>query len=296
MTDNEYLRAVLNEQTLARNGPELTALRERREDVEQLLRSEFGNAPRIDPGGSFAKRTMIKEAYDLDLTCYFGHEDNEAGENLREIYNNVAAVLGTTYMVHRKGSAIRIRDARDATDFYVDVVPGRFVDGKEGDVFLYQSTGDKERLKTNLEKHIKHVRESGVTDAIRLMKLWRVRNKVEVKTFVLELLVIKLLEGKEDKPLTEQLTYVWEKLRDDTDNLSVEDPANRTGNDLSELLNAGVRQQLSVAAGHALDTIEHSGWQAVFGEIQSDDEDEAAALERIAIMTPRKSKPWASGE
>jgi hypothetical protein len=35
---------------------------------------------------------------------------------------------------------------------------------------------DKKRLKTNLDVHLDHVRDSGVIDAIRLAKLWGVRN------------------------------------------------------------------------------------------------------------------------
>jgi hypothetical protein len=296
MTDNKYLEAVLRDQTFAPGSPELEALQKRRKEVEELLRAEFGSAPRIREGGSKAKGTMIKESYDLDLTCYFGHEDDEAGNSLKELYNNTEGVLAREYKTVRKGSAIRIYDLQAGTDFHVDVVPGRFVDGKDGDVFLYQSSGDKERLKTNLDVHIDHVRDSGVTEAIRLMKLWRVRNKIEVKTFVLELLIIKLLLGKEDQAIATQLQHVWEQVRDHADGLAVEDPANPSGNDLSDLLNTSVRAQLSSAAARTLDVIEDSGWQAIFGEVQSDEEDDTAALKRIAVITPIKSKPWTSVE
>ena len=64
------------------------------------------------------------------------------------------------------------------------------------DAYLYLSTGDKCRLKTNLDVHIAHVRDSGVTDAIRLVKFWKVRNGVNLKSFGLELLIIKLPRRK----------------------------------------------------------------------------------------------------
>lgn len=295
MTDNAYLEAVLLDQTFAPGSPELEALKERRMEVEKLLRDEFGSAPRIREGGSKAKGTMIKESYDLDLTCYFGHEDDEAGNSLKELYNNTEGVLAREYMTVRKGSAIRIYDLQAGTDFHVDVVPGRFVDGKDGDVFLYQSSGDKGRLKTNLDIHIAHVRDSGVTDAIRLMKLWRVRNIIELKTFVLELLVIKLLRGMNDRTLTTELQHVWEHVRDHADDLAVEDPANPSGNDLSDLLNTSVRAQLSSAAARTLEVIEDSGWEVVFGEVQVNEEDRAETLKRIAVVTTGKTKPWING-
>ena len=80
------------------------------------------------------------------------------------------------------------RDPKDRLDLRVDVVPGRYVDEKGGDVFLHQTSGDKNWLKTNLDVHINHIKNSQVTDAIRLIKLWRVRNHLSVRTFVLELL------------------------------------------------------------------------------------------------------------
>jgi hypothetical protein len=70
--------------------------------------------------------------------------------------------------------------------------------------YLFQSSGDKKRLKTNLDVHLDHVRDSGVIDAIRLAKLWKVRNGLPVRTFVLELAVIKLLEGHKNPSLYEK--------------------------------------------------------------------------------------------
>ncbi|MDZ4865208.1 MAG: hypothetical protein SGJ01_17445, partial [Gemmatimonadota bacterium] len=67
MTDQEYLEGVLKEQSLSDDSPEMNELRRRRSEVEEHLRAEFGSAPRIRYGGSKAKGTMIKEAYDLDL-------------------------------------------------------------------------------------------------------------------------------------------------------------------------------------------------------------------------------------
>lgn len=294
MNDNEYLEAVLRDQTLAPGSPEMKDLQERRKEVEQVLRDEFGDAPRIREGGSKAKGTMIKESYDLDLTSYFAHDDDTGGETLEEIYDRTDEALEKKYATTRKGSAIRVRDSKD-TDLHVDVVPGRFVEGKKGDVFLHRTTGDKERLKTNLDVHVQHVKDSGVIEAIRLMKLWREREKIKVKTFVLELLVVEMLVDKKDASLTDQLRHVWTEFRDNPEDLKVVDPANREGNDLSDLLNDDVRSALSDAAGKTLDTIKESGWPAVFGEVEEDEEERTAALKRIAVATPSKTKPWTSG-
>jgi len=239
---------------------------------------------------------MIRESYDLDVICYFPHEDDDAGGSLKEIYENVKKALEKKYYVESKRSALRLRDKSPQAyknDLRVDVIPGRFVDDKEADVFLYQAGGDKDRLKTNLQLHIDHVMKSGVRPAIRLLKLWRVRNSVQVKTFVLDLLVIDLLKGKKDQSLDRQLTHIWKQFKDAVDGLSVEDPANPTGNDLSSALSTGVRTQLSTVASSTLTTIEKIGWEPVFGKVE-DEKVGAPAIIAAAAAVSRPTRPWSS--
>jgi histidinol-phosphate/aromatic aminotransferase/cobyric acid decarboxylase-like protein len=58
-----------------------------------------------------------------------------------------------------------------------------------------------------------------------------------IRSFVLELVVIEVLKSSGSKNNFEMcLTTLWEKLRDDMDSIIVEDPANPSGNDLSEQL------------------------------------------------------------
>lgn len=273
MNENKYLEDILQSQTLDSDGQEVKDLRSRRDDVEGLLREKFEkSSPTIRYGGSKAKGTMILEAYDLDVICYFAHDDTGAGDTLQEIYENVEKALVNDYLVTRKPSALRLK-SRDSNqwgaDFHIDVVPGRFIDGDDGDVFLYRSSGEKGRQKTNLDVHIKHVKDSGVTDAIRLLKLWRARNNLSIKHFVLELLTIELLKGKRDSQLSEQLKHVWMQMRDDVEGIKVEDPANPTGNDLSELFNATIRLELSTMAAQPLEMIENGDWEQVFGPVQA---------------------------
>lgn len=296
MNVSEYLEAILRDQTLPPDGEELKRLREERKKVEGLLRREFKDSPPIIRyGGSMAKGTMIRTAYDLDLPCYFGHDDDGAGETLKEIYDNVKAALDKEYFSEPKTSAIRLRASGDRADFHIDVVPGRFVEGKDGDVFIYQSSAEKGRLKTDLDTHKEHIRDSGVVDAIRLIKYWRERNSLAVKTFVLELLVIDLLKKKKTASLENQLKSVWTEFRDNAENLAVEDPANPTGNDLSGYLDT-VRSALAVAAQVALKHGEADDWEAIFGKVEGQSkEKKVASLGRIATTVITREKPWCSG-
>jgi hypothetical protein len=300
MNKNEYLREILRLQTLAPESEELKALQQHRADVEDILRKHFsGSSPTIRYGGSHAKGTMNKEAYDLDLICYFPHDDTVAGSTLEEIYNNAHAALAPTYLIERKPSALRLKDSdpqRRGVDFHIDVVPGRYIDDSKTDTFLYQSSGEKKRLKTNLEIHINHVKDSGVVDAIRLLKLWRGRKGLMVKHFALDLLTIKLLKGKRSSSLTYQLEHVWTELHDHIDSISIEDPANPTGNDLSELLNTSIRSTLSSVAAATLQTLYDAGWQEIFGRIEETTEaDKLNMLRQAAVRVATPTRPWSPG-
>ncbi len=295
MSDSEYLQSILQDQTLSNDGTEMKLLRSHRTDVDAILKSAFKDCvPTIRYGGSYAKNTMIREHYDLDIICYFKHDDNSAGDTLKEIYDNVAEALGDKYFVDKKKSALRLRGKGQEdyhVDFHVDVVPGRFTDDKKDDVFIYQQSAEKERMKTNLEKHITHIRDSGLTEAIRLAKLWNTRRMLGVKTFVLELMVVKLLASHKSKSLDKQLLKFWESIVEAEGSVPVEDPANPSGNDLSEFNSESQRLLLNTAAQGVLVQIENDGWQAAFGEVAA--VDKAEVLGAIAARSDSRTKPWA---
>lgn len=296
MTADEYLSEVLASQALGDDSDELKALQTHRADVEKLIRDNFKNtALTIRYAGSKAKGTMNKESYDLDIVSYVASGDNTAGETLENIYENHKKALGKKYVVEPKGSALRIKGCDPVNlgvDFHIDVVPGRFTDDTKTDAYLYQSGGDKTRLKTNLDVHLDHVRNSGVIDAIRIAKLWRVRNGLPVRTFVLELAVIKLLKDQKKKSLSAQMEHFWTELRDNSANLCIEDPANLNGNDLSKCLDDNLKSQLASAAKRTLEQVKSSGWEAVFGNVQRQEKAARIEILRSAASVATPSRPW----
>jgi hypothetical protein len=301
MDTNEYLKKILEGQELAEDSPELKELREHRDDVEKLLTSAFpGTTPTIRYGGSKAKGTLVRESYDLDIACYFPHDDTSAGKTLKDIYGNVRAALEKSYLVQPRTSALRLKskEANDlGRDFHIDVVPGRFVDDSETDCFLHQEGSSKGWLKTNLDVHIEHTRNSGVVPAIRLFKLWRVRRALTVRQFVFELLIIKVLKEKKANSLSYQLETIWKFLKDTAEPITVEDPANPTGNDLSTLLESGTWAELQQAATATLELIANSGWEAVFGPVPRGEDEEKPQKEHkkdpppVVLPGPPPSRP-----
>ena len=294
MTPDEYLERVLQNQRLTR--AELDALRQHRTDVQTILEEHFSEAdPNIQYAGSYKKKTMIRDSYDLDIACYFAHEDDEAGASLREIYDSAYGALSEHYHIERKTSALRIMEKGavvSRTDFRIDVVPGRYTDDSATDVFLHQEGVEKSRLKTHLQTHVEHIRDSQVRDAIKLAKLWKYQRRVMIKTFVLELLVVSLLKQRKHAKLSNQLVRVLTVFRDEAEDLSVTDPAN-SNNDLKPLLDEA-RNDLASWASITLSYIENDDWESVFGKLQEDQKDAAAltaALGRVAASSP-SNRPW----
>ena len=297
MKPDQYLRKILEQQIISPDDGEYRRLTQERSRVETLLKKAFpGKSPSIRYGGSMAKGTMIRENFDLDLICYFHSDDNSAGESLKDIYENTRKVLENTYFVEQKTSSLRLKGKEGASkevDFHIDVVPGRFVDKNDGDAFLFQSGAEKERLKTNLQKHIDFIKDSGRIEAIRLAKLWNVRRAIGVKTFVLELLVIKALDGiNKNSELTVQLTRFWNYLIDNEKQLVVEDASNPAGNDLRPYLDR-LAVTLAMLSRDTLQRITQQGWEGVFGPAEQASEAQVnEALSSVNILKSSTARPW----
>jgi hypothetical protein len=293
----DYLDAVLTAESVEDDSTEMQALLAEKDAIETLLKAELADAkPDVRLGGSIAKKTIVRASFDLDTPCYFDNDDTGAGETLKEIHEHVHAALSKSYVVETRRSALRLvsRKNGDALGFTVDVVPGRFVDDQRSDVFLYQAEGDKERLKTNLEKHVTHVRNSGNVDVVRLAKVWKARSALPVRTFVLELLVVEVLKDNIGQALDERITAFWEKLRDQIDDITIEDPANPTGNDLSSIYGQAEKDALVAAATLALDLVGDNKWSEVFGvdPATPDEQPEPTALVEAADASHREVPQW----
>jgi len=246
----------------------MQVLHSHKDEITKFLRKEFGNDPVIKYAGSYAKGTMIQESYDLDIVCYFPSTDSRT---LKEIHDDVANRLKKGYLVEEKASAVRILNLKGSTslnDYHVDVVPGRFIEGSS-DVFLHVAYGEKERMQTNLEVHINHIVKSGCVDVIKLVKLWNYRNNLTIKTFVLEIFVVRALEGfREKADLKRSFLKVIQSFKDEFESVELQDPANPTGNIISKLISPSHRILVVQAAKETFAKIEKSDqvelWKKVF--------------------------------
>ncbi len=264
---NTYLQSLLASQELT--PAQRAELDAHKKEVESFLIQEFGREPMIKIAGSVSKGTANRESYDLDVVVYFPSSDSRT---LKEIYEAVYNKLATKYVVEQKSSAIRIKSLStngQNSDYHIDVVPGKFIENSN-DVFLHVRYGDKERMQTNLKTHIQHIVGSGCQEVIRLVKLWKIRNGLSLKTFVLELFVVKTLSGSQSKSnLESSFTKVMEAFNTSM-RVELVDPAN-SGNVVSKLLTESDKSMISAKAEETLDIINKSGsddkWKLIFKEV-----------------------------
>ena len=267
MTPEKFLQGLLASQELSPDQEQ--TLQAHKKEVTDFLRTEFGSTPIIKYAGSREKGTMIAERYDLDIVSYFPSTDTRS---LKEIREDVSNHLKKKYLIRPKTSAERITNVRDSTapnGYHIDVVPGRFIEGTK-DVFLHVAYGEKERMQTNLKVHIDHIVNSGCVPVIRIVKLWACRNDVPIKTFVLELFVVRTLSGSRDKGnLTESFRTVMEALKDDYGSTQLVDPAN-SNNIVSQMVDPAEEVMVAQAAEEASEKIGSSddiaSWKDVFRE------------------------------
>lgn len=225
MSANDALHDLLEDQRIGQDSDEITEMQEHRAAIETIINDAFPSTDKtIKYGGSKAKGTMILESYDLDIIVYVHHGEDGLGITLKDIYENIADALEEDYHVERKNSALRLSartNDSETEDLHIDVVPRRYVDDTCSDAYLHQNEGNKERLKTNLQTHIDHIKNCEGRDTLKLLKLIRVRHDLEMKQFAMDLLGVDLLESKAGETLEGQLTHVLESIRDSDGPLSM---------------------------------------------------------------------------
>lgn len=242
MSSDEYLRQLLAQQNLTLG--QLDSLRSLRERIQQQL-SVLPGSPRFYYAGSFGKKTMIRESFDLDLVVYWPHT---CGYALRDIYNAVGDVLkkNWTSVVPKKVAW----ELPFQGGFHIDVVPGRAIDSTFTYANLYRRDTDTS-LQTSIKVHIDTVRNSGRQDVIRLMKLWRAKRGVPFKqSLALELMSIEGSKGVATTDLAGQMWSALAYVRDNILTVRIVDPAN-TNNVLSADMSSAEKYQIRAAASVA---------------------------------------------
>ena len=94
------------------------------------------------------------------------------------------------------------------------------------------------------------------------------------------------------KALSAQLLHLLQSISDAEEAISIQDPANPDGNDLMEFLRSNW-WALKAAAAQTISQINTSGWEAVFGPVET--VEKVAAQVRLATAArsvEQPTRPW----
>ena len=252
MSNHDYLKQLLASQDLTTD--QIATLQLCREAIEGQV-AQLNGSPRFYYAGSYGKKTMIADSFDLDVVAYW---PVGCPSTLKDIFEAVGPVLQQKWKSASPKTVAWTISFQGG--FHIDVVPGRALDHAYKEANLYRSDKDCS-MKTSIKVHIDTVKSSGRHDAIRLMKLWRVRNGVPwKKTLPLELMTIEALRGTSTTDLEQQLLKVFAHVRDTIERVLIVDPAN-SNNIVSDELGDGDRNAIRAAVQNAI-AAQH--WSDVF--------------------------------
>ncbi|WOK09142.1 hypothetical protein RT717_10895 [Imperialibacter roseus] len=247
---------------------------ERRKEIREFLQAKYGNKIHSPfDSGSYAKHTAINTKFDLDLVVPFKRNSFPA---LREMYDDVFKELREEY---KKLAVVREQKVSIGLEFYgdtdgqkvnIDVVPGRelnqdqYLADKKLNLYVRKTYGQfeegAERLRTNIHAQIDNIRKraeaaADIRKVIRLLKVWKVRNNGNIKSFLIELITIKAFDSKDmTGNIWDKLQAVLEFIRDNIETITLVDPGNG-GNNVSETLSDFDKKSIRETMGYILDRI-----------------------------------------
>lgn len=272
---NSHLSTVLETHRMCHVDDFVKKMISKREEIKSKMTTHYGDIKySAFNSGSMAKHTATNIKFDMDVIEPFKHD---SFDTLQAMFDDVYNFLHEEYQdsgiakVRKQKVSVGIEfpvEDGDDKPIQIDVVPGRelsdhdYMDSHDLNLcFNEDHWGFKKGTsqKTNIKKQIDHI--SGKSDErkiIRLLKIWKKHHEKEYKSFVLELITIRALDGYNgDKSLWGRLKYTMEYIRDhvNDDSFHLYDPGN-SNNDVIASMDKVLRQNLSNEMSTMLTNIE----------------------------------------
>lgn len=199
--------------------------------------------------GSRAKGTAISLASDVDYLVSLKSNCNENSGGLKGIYDSLYTKLNSTYKnVRKQNVSVRI----NLNGLEVDVTPARLQPASSTYHWIYLSKSGS-RQQTSIQRHISDISTSGRLNEIKIIKIWRELNQLDIPSIYLEYLIVDSILRQKPKAaenLGDNVWHVFNELASDVSNplfTRVADPAN-TNNILSDLLTVAEKNAIIARA------------------------------------------------
>jgi len=161
---------------------------------------------------------------------------------LEDIYNSLYNYFDRILPVKKQNVSIRV----NYKGLNIDLVPAKRMPNVIYPHSVYVNKKDT-WTKTNIDKHISFIKNSGRVNEIILMKIWRELNELDFPSFYLELTVIEALKGKKIVSLEKNIMTIFEYLRERFIYARIVDPAN-SQNIISDDLTDSEKQKIIESA------------------------------------------------
>lgn len=240
---DEYVTAVLRDYALP-SGPGSPAELVARE-LKRLVGGWAGKwLMAIEPAGSYAKKTRVRGGTDLDLLVSLGpRTKGTVCQQYHCLFNwlrsrGLKPVTGhVTVIVQHHG-------------LLVDLLLARQDWGGSGNHTVFETERERE-TSTNFATHNRLILESGRTEDVRALKIWRNLHALRFPSFYLELVVLDALRRRARNQPAANLLAVLEYLRDKFVRTPFRDPANFE-NLVSDELTEHEQMAIAETAGQSL--------------------------------------------
>ena len=258
MDNEKFLRTVLND--LEPLQSQVDSLLRLRDKIRACIFDNIEGEKSIFMAGSFRKNTMIRQHYDLDMFIIWSPGFIPLN-NLKALFFIVKDALNSKWKrIEKKRVGWRIPYENE---FHVDVIPT--IQEKYNSDFSYLYDCYKNmKLRTSMKVHIEHIERYNRRDVIKLLKLWKHRREVPIKTFLLEIMIHLACYNATRDSLSVQLERVFEYIANNIVERDFYDPANKD-NIITEDLTNWEKYEIKKKAYNALNC---EYWGQIFEKIR----------------------------
>lgn len=190
--------------------------------------------------GSSAKGTAVSNGTDMD---FFISLSSTTNNTLNEIYESLFSYMnGKGFTVRRQNVSIGI----DHNSNQIDLVPGRRQSQYGNDHSVYVSKKNS-WTQTNIDTHISHISNSKRLNEIKLAKIWRNANALDLPSFYLELIIVDALCNKTVGATDTNFLAALNFIASNIGNRVYFDPSN-TNNCISDQISSAEKKRIADTA------------------------------------------------
>jgi len=259
MDDEEFLQTVLID--LEPPQSQVESLLRLRDNIRSCIFDNIDGKKSMFMAGSFKKKTMIKRHYDLDMFIIWAPEFIKL-EDIEDLFYMVKDALNTKWKrIDKKRVGWRIPYENE---FHVDIIPS--IEDRYNSSFSYlYNCFQNTMLRTSMQVHIEQIAKNDRRDVIKLLKLWKYRQDVPIKTFLLEIMTHLACYNITRESLSDQVEAVLGFIVGNITNREFYDPANRN-NIITADLTRNERYEIRDEAYKAL---RRKNWGQIFKNIRN---------------------------